>query len=65
MVRLTDRPNMDIDVYRGRKTTQQQQQHQLVQSREKYNLSRIWHLHIWILSSLADETERIAPTLPE
>ena len=26
MVRLTDRPDMTLDVYRGRKTTQQQQQ---------------------------------------
>ena len=27
MVRLTDRPDMTLDVYRGRKTTIQQQQH--------------------------------------
>ena len=27
VVRLTDRPNMTLDVYRGRKTTMQQQQH--------------------------------------
>ena len=26
VVRLTDRPNMTLDVYRGRKTTMQQQQ---------------------------------------
>ena len=26
MVRLTDRPDMTLDVYRGRKTTPQQQQ---------------------------------------
>ena len=26
MVRLTDRPDMTLDVYRGRKTTKQQQQ---------------------------------------
>ena len=26
VVRLTDRPNMTLDVYRGRKTTRQQQQ---------------------------------------
>ena len=31
VVRLTDRPDMTLDVYRGRKTTmQQQQQHQSV-----------------------------------
>ena len=28
VVRLTDRPDMTLDVYRGRKTTIQQQQHQ-------------------------------------
>ena len=27
MVRLTDRPKMTLDVYRGRKTATQQQQH--------------------------------------
>ena len=29
MVRLTDRPDMTLDVYRGRKTTMQQQQQKL------------------------------------
>ena len=29
MVRLTDRPDMTLDVYRGRKTTIQQQQQQM------------------------------------
>ena len=29
VVRLTDRPDMTLDVYRGRKTTMQQQQHAL------------------------------------
>ena len=28
MVKLTDRPDMTLDVYRGRKTTMQQQQQQ-------------------------------------
>ena len=28
VVRLTDRPDMTLDVYRGRKTTMQQQQNQ-------------------------------------
>ena len=28
MLRLTGRPDITLDVYRGRKTTQQQQQHQ-------------------------------------
>ena len=35
VVRLTDRPDMTLDVYRGRKTTMQQQQHQ---GSTKYNL---------------------------
>ena len=30
MVRLTDRPDMTLDVYRGRKRTIQQQQQQLI-----------------------------------
>ena len=30
VVRLTDRPDMTLDVYRGRKTTIQQQQHQIL-----------------------------------
>ena len=30
VVRLTDRPDMTLDVYRGRKTTMQQQQQQSV-----------------------------------
>ena len=31
VVRLTDRPDMTLDVYRGRKTTnQQQQQHHMI-----------------------------------
>ena len=30
VVRLTDRPDMTIDVYRGRETTTQQQQNHLV-----------------------------------
>ena len=30
VVRLTDRPDMTLDAYRGRKTTMQQQQHQQI-----------------------------------
>ena len=30
VIRLTDRPDMTLDVYRGRKTTMQQQQQQLI-----------------------------------
>ena len=35
VVRLTDRPDMTLDVYRGRKTTMQQQQFQLFIIRKK------------------------------
>ena len=37
VVRLTDRPGMTLDVYRGRKTTiqQQQQQHEIHSVNEK------------------------------
>ena len=37
VVRLTDRPDMTLDVYRGRKTTMQQQGQGIV--REFHNLS--------------------------
>ena len=37
MVRLTDRPDMTLDVYRGHKTTMQQQQ-QLKSYKDKQNL---------------------------
>ena len=36
MVRLTDRPDMTFDVYRGRKTTMQQQQQQIVQGQQYF-----------------------------
>ena len=38
MVKLTDRPDMTLDVYRGRKTTNQQQQpiHLKVRQNEKW-----------------------------
>ena len=40
VVRLTDRPDMTLDVYRGRKTTIQQQQHQIDCV---YESNAIWH----------------------
>ena len=33
VVRLTDRPDMTLDVYRGRRTTMQQQQQRQIQGR--------------------------------
>ena len=48
MVRLTDRPDMTLDVYRGRKTTiQQQQQHHLSLLTLNFALS------LWSLSSVS------------
>ena len=41
MVRLTDRPDMTLDVYRGRKTTMQQQQ-QLIVKRKTRKVSHLW-----------------------
>ena len=38
VVRLTDRPNMTLDIYRGRKTTTQQQQ--LVNRSEGLSLAK-------------------------
>ena len=35
LVRLTDRPDMTLDVYRGRKTTIQQQQQLLYRERKR------------------------------
>ena len=50
VVRLTDRPDMALDVYRGRKTTMQQQQQQSFgSSLMKSNL----YSDIKILSTLA------------
>ena len=53
VVRLTDRPDMTLDVYRGRKTTMQQQQQKILMwsVRRKmhitaYNVTCILHLKI-------------------
>ena len=44
VVRLTDRPNMALDVYRGRKTTTQQQQQQNLRLSHPWNWSKPWPL---------------------
>ena len=41
VVRLTDRPDMTLDVYRGRKTTKQQQKQQKVSNKIFVN-SYVW-----------------------
>ena len=47
VVRLTDRPDMTLDVYRGRKTTNQQQQQQLVPIR--FTIKYIIRLYVVII----------------
>ena len=51
MVRLTDRPDMTLDVYRGRKTTIQQQttSNKLTSKAPKmeYTVKLQWLEHLW------------------
>ena len=42
VVRLTDRPDMTLDVYRGRKTTMQQQIYIFESLQMKILLSAVW-----------------------
>ena len=51
MVRLTDRPDMTLDVYRGRKTTMQQQQQQ--------NRKRLKLLSVHICFSMRQSLSKI------
>ena len=41
MVRLTDRPDMTLDVYRGRKTTMQQQYYSLTHDRTNLSVGMV------------------------
>ena len=65
MVRLTDRPDMTLDVYRGRKTTMQQQQQQplfIVSSTRQEKLGikiRIPRLVILHLTHSQHETDHL------
>ena len=56
VVRLTDRPDMTLDVYRGGKTTMQQQQQQLFPSNKlpalKLQVSR--HISVVVINVNAD-----------
>ena len=64
MVRLTDRPDITLDVYRGRKTTIQQQQ-QFARQRQfpsllsvyglKGNVPYLYSITIWPVSGLSSE----------
>ena len=51
VVRLTDRPDMTLDVYRGRKTTMQQQIHLVLFSAALTELAKSTPVHSLILSS--------------
>ena len=44
VVRLTDRPDMTLDVYRGRKTTMQQQQQQVSSTCNVYFLNSTYSI---------------------
>ena len=65
VVRLTDRPDMTLDVYRGRKTTmQQQQQHHLLFLNQTHtcDISQFWReLPIWSLFSRPHSRETKTP----
>ena len=51
MVRLTDRPDMTLDVYRGRKTTMQKQQQ--LQGTERLSLQTQQGQCNWFKSGMA------------
>ena len=56
MVRLTDHPNMTLDVYCGRKTTiqQQQKQHKNVDSSSKIDVVPVVKSIVSLTNSLRD-----------
>ena len=47
VVRLTDRPDMTLDVYRGRKTTTQQQQHSARRRDTHSDIKCFSQVHVW------------------
>ena len=53
VVRLTDRPDMTLDVYRGRKTTMQQQQPEtkIAEFANSVDLDEVAHLDLHCLPS--------------
>ena len=57
VVRLTDRPDMTLDVYRGRKTTMQQQQQKFNADTWRY-LLRAWVLTVNIMRGETIHRER-------
>ena len=69
VVRLTDRPDMTLDVYRGRKTTMQQQQQQPIYSStsEQLDLFRLssnsWTVENEILTLIITKNDALYMTL--
>ena len=61
VVRLTERPDMTLDVYRGRKTTRQQQQQQLVSIGQNFITTRVVHLPKRTETSLITESDQSGP----
>ena len=58
VVRLTDRPDMTLDVYRGRKTTMQQQQKQHCFSEKiRLDIRQMIHTKHQALSSSKDKSK--------
>ena len=55
VVRLTDRPDMTLDVYRGRKTTMQQQQLVMLifMQNMKLKASDVQEVSLWISCKLS------------
>ena len=50
VVRLTDRPDMTVDVYRGRKTTIQQQQQQQQPNKREHDKLGTRRYELWMCS---------------
>ena len=46
MARLTDHPDMTLDVYRGRKTTMQQQQPDMSGGQNFVKTDNVWHRYV-------------------
>ena len=65
VVRLTDRPDMTLDVYRGRKTTKQQQQLYRTGVNKKDDLSVTSQNVTLHLSTVSSESLRVTSPINE
>ena len=59
VVRLTDRPDMTLDVYRGRKTTIQPTNQEIKKERKKENAHRIYRLEYNLIESVVTHDKDI------